>query len=111
MLIPSKCALFQLEVQYLGHVVGGNGVATDPETVWAVEDWATSQDLIGLRAFLGLVGYYWQYMPDFAGITQPLNRLTPKRSHWQWTRAEQQAFDCLKGCLIKTPVLAYPYPA
>jgi len=29
---PSKCALLQPEVKYLGHVVGRNGVA-DPEKV------------------------------------------------------------------------------
>jgi len=54
-----------LRERYLGHVVGRNGVATNPEKVQAVEDWVTPQDLTGLRAFLGLVGYYRQYIPDF----------------------------------------------
>jgi len=36
-----KCALLQLEVKYLGHVVGRNGVATDPDKVRAIEDWVT----------------------------------------------------------------------
>jgi len=53
---PSKCALLHPEVKYLGLVIGRNGVATDPEKVRAIEDWVTPQDLIGLRAFLGLVG-------------------------------------------------------
>jgi len=39
---PSKCALLQPEVKYLGHVVGRNSMATDPEKVWAVKDWVTS---------------------------------------------------------------------
>jgi len=64
---PSKCALLQPEVKYLGHVIGRNGVATDPEKLQAIEDWVTPQELTGLRAFLGLVGYYRQYIPDFAG--------------------------------------------
>jgi len=34
---PSKCTL-QPEVKYLGHVVGRNGVATDPEKVRAIKD-------------------------------------------------------------------------
>jgi len=46
------------KVKYLGHVVGRNDVATDPEKVRAIEDWVTHQTLIGLWAFLGLVGYY-----------------------------------------------------
>ena len=36
---PSKCFLFQRSVGYLGHVVSPDGVATDPEKVWAVADW------------------------------------------------------------------------
>jgi len=64
---PSKCTLLQLEVKYLGHVAGQNGVATDPEKVQAIEHLVTPQDLTRLRAFLGLVGYYRQYIADFAG--------------------------------------------
>jgi len=105
---PSKCALLQPEVKYLGHVVGCNGVATNPEKVRAIEDWVTPQDLTGLRAFLGLVGSYRQYIPDIAGIAQPLNWLTAKRVTWQWSPVEQRAFDCLKGCLLEAPVLACP---
>jgi len=108
---PSKCALLQPEVKYLGHVVGRNGVATNSEKVRAVEDWVTPQDLTGLRAFLGLVGYYRQYIPDFAVVTQSLNWLTAKGVTWQWTSVEQRAFDCLKGCLLEAQILAYLDPA
>jgi len=59
-------------------VVGRDGVATDPEKVQAVKEWAVPRDLPELRAFLGLVGYYRQYIPSFAGVPQPLNRLTAK---------------------------------
>lgn len=91
--------------------MGSNGASTNLEKVWAVKDWATPQDLTRLRVFLGLVGYYQQDIPDFAGIAQPLNRLTAKGVHWRWTQAERQVFDCLKGCLMRAPVLAYPNPA
>jgi len=78
---PSKCALLQPEVTYLGHVVGCDGVATDPEKVQAVKEWTVLRDLSELHAFLGLVGYYRQYIPGFAGVAQPLNQLTAKGSN------------------------------
>ena len=34
---PSKCALLQTEVKYLGHVVSKDGISTDPEKVAAVK--------------------------------------------------------------------------
>jgi len=76
-----------------------------------VRDWTVPVDLPELRAFLELVGYYRQYIPNFAGIAQPLNRLTAKGVQWQWTQAVQQAFDHLKDCLVEAPILAYPDPA
>jgi len=107
----SKCVLLQPEVTYLGHVAGPDGVATDPEKVQAVKEWAVPRDLPELRAFLGLVGYYQQYIPGFTRVAQPLNRLTAKGVRWQWTQEEQQAFDHLKQRLIEAPILAYPDPA
>jgi len=76
-----------------------------------VRDWAVPVDLSELRAFLGLVGYYHQYIPDFAEIAQSLNRLTAKGVRSQWTQAEQKAFDHLKDRLVEAPILAYPEPA
>jgi len=108
---PSKCALLQPEVKYLKHAVGRNGVATNPEKVQAIENWVTPQDLTKPPGSLGLVGYYRQYIPDFVGIAQPLNRLTAKGVTWQWSSVEQRAFDRLKGCLLEVPVLTYPDPA
>jgi len=29
---------------------------------------------------------------------------------WQWSPVKQRAFDCLKGCLLAAPVLAYSDP-
>jgi len=107
---PSKCALLQ-EVKNLGHVVGRDGAATDYEKVQAMRDQAVPLDLPELRAFLGSVGYYRQYIPDFAGIAQLLNRLTAKGVRWQWTYAEPQAFKHLKDCLMEALILAYLDPA
>jgi len=92
-------------------VVGRDRVATNPEKVQAVKQWAVPRDLSKLRAFLGLVGYYRQYIPDFAGVAQSLNWLTAKRVRWQWTQEEQQAFNHLKQRLTEAPILAYPDPA
>ena len=105
---PSKCALLQSEVKYLGHVVSQDGVSTDPDKVAAVREWKTPQCQIELRTFLGFVGYYRRLGPDFATIAKPLNRLTAKGTPFQWGEAEQEAYDALRHFLMEAPVLAYP---
>ena len=71
-------------VKYLGHIVSEDGVATDPEKVQAVKEWRTPTQLKELQAFLGTVGYYRQYLPDFATVAKPLTILTGKGEEWRW---------------------------
>src|SRR6218665_928089 len=38
---PSKCFLLQERVLFLGHIVSGEGIATDPAKIEAVKNWPT----------------------------------------------------------------------
>ena len=53
---PSKCELFKKQINYFGHVVGQEGVATDPDKIKAVTDRPTT--VTEVRSFLGFVSYY-----------------------------------------------------
>ena len=75
---PEKCQLFQREVHYLRHVVSQHGVATDPAKIAAVQDWKTPRCTQEVKSFLGFVGYYRWFCPDFATIARPLNVLSSK---------------------------------
>ena len=107
---PSKCELLQEEVRYLGHIVSPAGVATDPEKAEAVRDWPVPQGVKELQAFLGTVGYYRQYIKNFATDAGPLHRLTAKGVDWEWNETAQTAFDKMKKGLTTAPVLGYPDP-
>ena len=108
---PEKCHLFQREVHYLGHVVSRHGVATDPAKIAAVRDWKTPQCTQEVKSFLGFVGYYRRFCPDFATIARPLNILSSKEVKFQWGPAEETAFQQLRALLIEAPVLTYPDPS
>ena len=107
---PSKCHLFQEEVKYLGHIVSRNGISTDPEKVEAVAEWPTPSNINDLRSFMGTVGYYRQYIEDFAEVSSPLTLLTCKGQDWVWSCDQEQAFQRLKQNLVTAPVLHYPDP-
>ena len=49
----SKCFFFKEEIEYLGHVVSGKGVATNPKKVEAVTKWPTPKTVYDVRSLLG----------------------------------------------------------
>eukprot|EP00731_Ephydatia_muelleri_P008908 Em0004g1246a len=81
---PSKCSLFQDKVVYLGHIVTRDGIHTDPEKVNAVSKWPVPTSGRDVQQFLGLVGYYRNYIQSFATIAKPLYQLT-ERGHFSKT--------------------------
>ena len=107
---PSKCSLFAKEVEYLGHVVSDQGVATDPKKVEAIKEWPTPTHQRDLRAFLGTCSYYRRYVPGYAEISRPLTQQTGKYSNnnLKWTEECQRAFEEMKQILMTAPILSYP---
>src|SRR6218665_2165023 len=105
---PSKCHLLQRRVLFLGHVVSGEGIATDPDKVGAVKNWPTPTKLKDVRAFLGLCSYYRKFVPEFAQIARPLHALTKKDTRFAWSEECNMAFELLKERLTEAPVLALP---
>lgn len=47
----TKCSFGQSQVEYLGHVITAQGVATDPSKVQAMVNWPKSTTIKALRGF------------------------------------------------------------
>lgn len=105
---PKKCRLFHREVEFLGHIVSRQGIATDPEKVRVVREWPVPLNLTELRSFLGLASYYRRFIQSFASIADPLHKLLNKGERFLWTDECETAFRKLKRCLVSAPILAYP---
>ena len=105
---PSKCALLQESVSYLGHIVSRKGIATDPEKTEKVSCWPTPTSVKEIQQFLGLATYYRRFVKDFAKIAKPLYRLTEQGRQFKWTTECDSAFATLKNRLITTPILSFP---
>ena len=63
-----------------------------------------------MRRFLGLAGYYRQFVPNFADLASPLTDLTRKRAPdtVQWSEPCQVSFDAIKTALCGEAVLCAP---
>ncbi|KAK3090931.1 hypothetical protein FSP39_015821 [Pinctada imbricata] len=105
---PKKCELFGKEVAYLGHVVSEGGVSCDRKKTDAVKNWPIPKSRREVRSFLGLVGYYRRFIPDFSMLSRPLTDLTRKNARFIWSVECNQNFDKLKELLTSAPILSFP---
>ena len=68
----SKCVFFAKEIQYLSHIISARGMRMDPEKVEAILKWLVPKNLQELQIFLGMAGFYQQYVRDYAKISLPM---------------------------------------
>ena len=74
----SKCDFCLKEVPFLGHIVSTEGIRVDPTKIEAVVSWKPPRNVIKVRSFLGLVGYYRRFVKGFSIIASSLTKLLRK---------------------------------
>jgi hypothetical protein len=104
----SKCTFAQRSMAYLGHIVSGRGVATDPSKVQVIVDWPVPTSFKELRSFLGLAGYYRKFVKHFGIIARPLTDLLKNNVMFVWTTEHDASFATLKNAMSSAPVLSIP---
>ena len=103
----SKCTFGQTEIEYLGHVISKNGVATDPAKIQIIQQWPSPKNITQLRACFGLTGYYRRFIKGYGVICRPLFDALKKNS-FVWCESQEKAFQHLKLMMSTPPILALP---
>jgi len=80
---PSKCEFRQSETEYLGFIIGQEGVKTDPVKTQAIWDWTAPKKIKQIQCFLGFCNFYRRFMEGFSRTAKPLYAGTNKGMHWQ----------------------------
>ncbi|KAK7110753.1 uncharacterized protein [Littorina saxatilis] len=107
---PSKCYIGFDQLPYLGHEIGhGERWPEDDKIVKIVnaKEPATKKQL---RAFLGLTGFYREYLENYSTVVVPLTDMTKKSlpDKLKWSDEAKKSFARLKRMVSEKPVLKMP---
>ena len=105
-----KCKFLKKHIQYLGHIVLGQGITPMPKKLACIQEMPPPKTPKEVKQFLGHIGYYHKFVPRFSDLAQPLNALTRKNVSFEWTPVRQESFELLKTSLMTEPILTYPDP-
>ena len=70
-----KCQFLTPSVEYLGHVIGNDGLRTADDKLRAIVDAPSPTNVQELQSFLGLLNYYRKFIANLSTLIRPLNKL------------------------------------
>ncbi|GBG76575.1 hypothetical protein CBR_g22455 [Chara braunii] len=105
-----KCEFGRTRILYLGHEVSADGIRPEDAKVASIRDWPRPQSVTEVRSFLGMCGYYHNFVKKYSTITSPLTDPTRLDTPWDWTDECEAAFKRLKHALTHHEVLMVPDP-
>ena len=107
---PSKSAVGCEKIDFLGHEVGDQVITLQEENVEKIVRAERPKTKKQVKSFLGLTGYYRNFIPNYTAIAVPLIDLTRKKAPNQveWSEPQEKAFQELKRRLIAKPILRLP---
>ena len=103
----NKCSFSQKEVHYLGFIFKDGTKRPDPSRFESVIDFPLPTDAKSLQRFLGMVGFFSNFIDHYSNIVAPL--FDKLKFFTAWTREEIKLFEKLKSS-ITTALLYVPQP-
>ena len=82
-----KCELSQGRVKFLGHIVDGSGIQSDPEKVQAIQATKKPTNTSEVRHFLGMINQLAKFAPSLAEKAKPIRVSSASRMHGSGAKA------------------------
>ena len=90
-----KCAFFKQHIQYLGHLISKAGFEPLAEKLESICKMPAPKSPKEVKQFLGLIGYYQKFVPQFSDISRQLTRLTRHDAKFKWSEKCEKSFNSL----------------
>ena len=78
-----KCSFGVKEIEFLGLIIGPDGIKMDLIKVEAITSWPVPNRVKDVQAFLGLGNFYHRFIKNFSKIVFPLQNHTRKQVVWR----------------------------
>uniref|UniRef100_H2ZTS5 ribonuclease H n=1 Tax=Latimeria chalumnae TaxID=7897 RepID=H2ZTS5_LATCH len=109
---PSKAQLMWDSVTFLGVQINAGGRIPDLAKVKLIQSLPRPHTVTALRSFLGIVGFYRDFIEGYSEIAAPLYEHLKgnpgKEDELEWDPSSQEAFLWLKQALVAAPALRSP---
>lgn len=73
---PKKCTIAKREISYLGFVIGGGVIRPQLDKIATIRSYYPPTTKKQVRSFLGLLGWYCRFIPNFSARASVLTDLT-----------------------------------
>ena len=110
---PTKCHFLRKEITFFGHKVSEEGMKLGDDGLKGMAEMPPPANYTEIRRFLGVTGFFWHFIKNYAWIAKPLNDLLEgEASKWKTQPVDlppeaREAFDILKMKCMTAPVLAF----
>ena len=107
---PSKCMVAYRSLEFLGREISKGVIRTNPTLRKKIMEAPRPVTKKQVRSFLGLTGFYRDFIPNYSDVALPLTMLTRKGSpdKVSWGLEQEKAFGLLKHSMDNPPILHMP---
>jgi hypothetical protein len=104
-----KCSFAYVRIRLLGHLLSGSDRSMDKEKLDVLCKYGRPKTGTQIQAFLGFVNYLRDYIPHYATIAAPLEKLRNiKNVEKVWTELCEDSYTSFRNILSTSPVLEFP---
>ena len=110
---PLKCHFLRKQITFLGHEVSADSMMPGNLNLKGIAEMAPPANYMEVRHFLGMTGFFWRFIKNYARIAKPLNDILEGEASKLKSEAVTlppdvlDAFEKLKMCCMMAPVLAF----
>ncbi|GFY68576.1 hypothetical protein TNIN_483831 [Trichonephila inaurata madagascariensis] len=96
-----KCQFLHRKIEFLGHIIENNKLFPSPSKTKSVVHYSEPKTTKEVQSFLGITGYFSNFIPSYSVIAKPLSDLLRKDTPFNFDEKPKASFDELKRFLCQ----------